>query len=49
MNSGHGCIGCSEPQFWDKSPSFYSVMAGAPRQGDGTACVAPASTPLPPV
>ena len=28
MNSGHGCLGCSEPQFWDKSPSFYSV-AGA--------------------
>ena len=49
MNSGHGCLGCSEPNFWDKSASFYSVMTGAPRQGDGSACTAPAPTPLPPV
>lgn len=48
MHSGHGCIGCSEPQFWDKNPSFYTV-AGAPRAGDGTECAAPAPTPLPPV
>lgn len=48
MNSGHGCLGCSEPKFWDKSPSFYSA-AGAPLPGDGSACTAPAPTPLPPV
>lgn len=49
MNSGHGCLGCSEPKFWDKSSSFYSVMAGPPRSGDGSACNAPAKVPLPPV
>ena len=24
MNSGHGCLGCSEPGFWDNSLGFYS-------------------------
>ncbi|MFN3867496.1 MAG: hydrogenase small subunit [Hyphomicrobiaceae bacterium] len=26
IQSGHGCIGCSEPQFWDKG-SFYKPLA----------------------
>jgi hydrogenase small subunit len=40
IESGHGCIGCSEPNFWDKG-SFYSALAtplwgkaGAVRPGD---------------
>jgi hydrogenase small subunit len=26
IQSGHGCIGCSEPNFWDKG-SFYSPIS----------------------
>jgi hydrogenase small subunit len=29
IESGHGCLGCSEPNFWDKG-SFYSALS-APR------------------
>lgn len=47
MNSGHGCIGCSEPQFWDKPGGLYAT--GTVRVGDGSACVAPAKVALPPV
>lgn len=47
MNSGHGCIGCSEPKFWDKPGGLYAT--GAVRAGDGSACAAPAPIPLPPV
>jgi hydrogenase small subunit len=32
IESGHGCIGCSEPNFWDAG-SFYTSLAG----GSGTA------------
>jgi hydrogenase small subunit len=28
IESGHGCIGCSEPGFWDKG-SFYSPLSSA--------------------
>jgi hydrogenase small subunit len=28
IQSGHGCIGCSEPEFWDKG-SFYSALSTA--------------------
>ena len=28
IESGHGCIGCSEPGFWDKG-SFYSALSKA--------------------
>jgi hydrogenase small subunit len=27
---GHGCIGCAEPDFWDKMTPFYSHVAGIP-------------------
>jgi hydrogenase small subunit len=30
---GHGCIGCSEPQFWDKMTPFYTHIAGIPGLG----------------
>ncbi len=30
--AGHGCIGCSEPGFWDAHPSFYTAL---PKQGGG--------------
>jgi hydrogenase small subunit len=28
IQSGHGCIGCSEPGFWDKG-SFYAPLSAA--------------------
>jgi hydrogenase small subunit len=28
IQTGHGCIGCSEPEFWDKG-SFYSALSTA--------------------
>jgi hydrogenase small subunit len=28
IESGHGCIGCSEPDFWDKG-GFYSALSSA--------------------
>jgi hydrogenase small subunit len=28
IQSGHGCLGCSEPNFWDKG-SFYSALSSA--------------------
>jgi hydrogenase small subunit len=32
IGSGHGCIGCSEPDFWDNGP-FYERLANFPRIG----------------
>ncbi|CAG1022382.1 hydrogenase small subunit [Methylococcales bacterium] len=26
MHSGHGCIGCSEPNFWDRAGGFYKPL-----------------------
>lgn len=26
MHSGHGCLGCSEPNFWDAKDSFYTRL-----------------------
>ncbi len=26
MHSGHGCLGCSEPNFWDRVGGFYSPL-----------------------
>jgi hydrogenase small subunit len=33
IQSGHGCIGCSEPRFWDASGVYQSVPQG--QFGDG--------------
>lgn len=30
---GHPCIGCAEPQFWDKMTPFYSHLSGIPGFG----------------
>lgn len=32
IQSGHGCIGCSEKGFWDNAP-FYSPLEGFPGFG----------------
>ncbi|MCZ7653956.1 MAG: hydrogenase small subunit [Rhodocyclaceae bacterium] len=34
IQSGHGCIGCSEPGFWDAGP-FYKAAVHAHRAGQG--------------
>jgi hydrogenase small subunit len=30
VQCGHGCIGCSEPNFWDTMTPFYTHLAGIP-------------------
>jgi hydrogenase small subunit len=32
IGSGHGCIGCSENNFWDNGP-FYKRLSGVPFPG----------------
>ena len=32
IGSGHGCIGCSENNFWDNGP-FYNRLSGVPLPG----------------
>lgn len=44
--AGHGCIGCSEPQFWDKPGGIYGIV-DAFEQGDGSTCATPAHAQLP--
>jgi len=44
--AGHGCIGCSEPNFWDASGGLYGFVSEF-EQGDGTACAPPALPQLP--
>ena len=41
MMSGHGCIGCSEPDFWDRANSqgkkgFYLALSGSSSDGGDT-------------
>jgi hydrogenase small subunit len=33
IGCGHPCIGCSEPDFWDKMTPFYRHLAGVPGFG----------------
>ena len=44
--AGHGCIGCSEPHFWDNLGGIYGSVSEF-EQGDGTACAVPAHPQLP--
>ncbi len=30
IGAGHGCIGCTSPQFWDANSPFYVARPGAP-------------------
>jgi hydrogenase small subunit len=46
--SGHGCIGCSEPKFWDKPGGLYAT-AMSEGKGDGTSCSAVPHIVLPPL
>lgn len=33
VGSGHGCIGCAEPAFWDKMGSLYTRLPNVPGAG----------------
>ncbi|MFZ1126374.1 MAG: hydrogenase small subunit [Candidatus Baltobacteraceae bacterium] len=33
VGAGHGCIGCSEPQFWDANSPFYDRLPDVPGFG----------------
>jgi hydrogenase small subunit len=44
--AGHGCIGCSEPNFWDKPGGIYGFNTEF-ESGDGSACTAPSLPVLP--
>jgi hydrogenase small subunit len=44
--AGHGCIGCSEPNFWDKPGGIYGRVTGF-QVGNGSSCAAPVLSPLP--
>ena len=33
VQAGHGCIGCSEPNFWDKMSPFYNRLPNVPGFG----------------
>jgi hydrogenase small subunit len=33
VGAGHGCIGCSEPQFWDANTPFYDRLPNVPGFG----------------
>jgi hydrogenase small subunit len=44
--AGHGCIGCSEPNFWDRPGGVYGIVNEF-KLGDGTACATPAHPQLP--
>jgi hydrogenase small subunit len=36
IGSGHPCLGCSEPDFWDKMTPFYAHLKGVPGFGVGS-------------
>jgi len=42
IESGHGCLGCSEPNFWDQPGGFYTSLAGAEGPGWSEAGIAAA-------
>ncbi len=42
IESGHGCLGCSEPKFWDKG-SFYQPLSGGTWTDSGTLLAAAAA------
>lgn len=34
VSVGHGCVGCTEPNFWDTMTPFYERLPGVPIPGD---------------
>ncbi|MBS0002782.1 MAG: hydrogenase small subunit [Thioalkalivibrio sp.] len=46
IQSGHGCIGCSEPNFWDKEGFYKPLSAGQWGSAEGIAAAAAAGVAL---
>ena len=46
IQSGHGCIGCSEPNFWDKEGLYKPLSAGQWGSAEGIAAAAAAGVAL---
>ena len=46
IQSGHGCIGCSEPNFWDKDSFYKPLSAGQWGSAEGIAIAAAAGVAL---
>lgn len=44
VGQGHGCIGCTEPGFWDMMTPFYERLPGVAIPGGGQGIVAGAET-----
>jgi len=46
IESGHGCLGCSEPNFWDKGSFYKPLAAGMYTSGEKIAAAAAAGAAL---
>jgi hydrogenase small subunit len=46
VQSGHGCIGCSEPNFWDKDSFYKPLSAGQWASAEGIALAAVAGVAI---
>jgi hydrogenase small subunit len=46
IQSGHGCLGCSEPNFWDKDSFYKPLSAGQWGSAEGIAIAAVAGVAL---
>jgi hydrogenase small subunit len=46
IQSGHGCIGCSEPDFWDKGSFYKALPQGQWGSAEGIAAAAAAGAAL---
>jgi hydrogenase small subunit len=46
VQSGHGCLGCSEPNFWDKGSFYKPLSAGDWGSAEGIAAAAAAGVAI---
>jgi hydrogenase small subunit len=46
IESGHGCLGCSEPDFWDKGSFYKPLSAGIFTSAEGIAAAAAAGAAI---
>jgi hydrogenase small subunit len=46
IQSGHGCLGCSEPNFWDKGSFYQPLSAGMWGTPEGLAAAAAAGAAI---
>jgi hydrogenase small subunit len=46
IESGHGCIGCSEPNFWDQGSFYKPLAAGTFTTSEGIAAAAAAGAAI---